>query len=237
MITFASLNTIISDILSISRGAKISQSEPISRRQVEYWVHQYRALLIKQDLDKGKVTNPDYIQEIPSIKLELVQPSSPESPVNGTTYLYRTKIDIPKTLDLNHDNGFTYIGTINGDEIQFVSQGRIDLQKYKKYTSRDIQAYLKDNRIYVLSPYSLSYIQVRGIFEVPTEIYYIVNDVTIREEYNVDMPYPIPLNMIVPLKEMILKKEISIELSTLSDTKNDSQSSVATNVDQANPKQ
>jgi hypothetical protein len=144
--------------------------------------------------------------------------------------LYRTKIEIPKTLDLNFDNGFTYIGTITGDEIQFVPQGRIDLQKYKKYTNREIQAYLKDGRIYVKGPYSLSYIQIRGIFEVPTEIFHITNDTTLVQDYTTNFAYPMPLNMIPILKEMLLKKEFNIIVNSPSDIKNDSQSIVESNI-------
>ena len=69
MIEFVSLRTIINDLLKIIRGSKISQSEPISERQIEGWVHEYRALLIKRDIDKGKMPNPDYIQEINGLAL------------------------------------------------------------------------------------------------------------------------------------------------------------------------
>lgn len=58
--TFNSLNTIIDDILLIVRDNNISESENLSRVQIEQWIHQYRAYLIKQDLDKGR----DIIQSI-----------------------------------------------------------------------------------------------------------------------------------------------------------------------------
>ena len=64
MISFITLNTITTDLLNIIRGAQVTQSEPISKRQLEAWVHQYRALLIKQEMDKGKMPNPDYIQTL-----------------------------------------------------------------------------------------------------------------------------------------------------------------------------
>ena len=62
MITFVTLATITSDLLNIIRGAHISQSEPISKRQVEGWIHQYRAFLLKQDLDKSKMPNPEQFE-------------------------------------------------------------------------------------------------------------------------------------------------------------------------------
>ena len=50
MINFVTLNTIVNDLLNVVRSSKVSRSEPISKRQIEMWVHQYRAILIKQDL-------------------------------------------------------------------------------------------------------------------------------------------------------------------------------------------
>ena len=56
--TFNSLNTIIDDILLIVRDNNISESENLSRIQIEQWIHQYRAYLIKQVLilrQRGRV--------------------------------------------------------------------------------------------------------------------------------------------------------------------------------------
>ena len=52
------LDSIIDDILLELRNHNISESEPISRLQVEQWITQYRAVLIKQDIDKGRDINP-----------------------------------------------------------------------------------------------------------------------------------------------------------------------------------
>ena len=61
--TFTTLNTIIEDILKIASGSIISASNPFSRRQIEDWVHQYRAILLARELDRDNYVNPDYIQE------------------------------------------------------------------------------------------------------------------------------------------------------------------------------
>jgi hypothetical protein len=88
---FVTLNTITTDLLEIVRQAKISRSEPISKRQLEAWVHQYRSLLLKRDLDKGKMPNPDYIQEIPAIELEVVDRAD-GSNIDTYTYMLKTKL-------------------------------------------------------------------------------------------------------------------------------------------------
>jgi hypothetical protein len=220
MIKFTTLNTIVMDLLNIVRSSNISRSELISPRQIEMWVHQYRAFLIKQDLDKGKTPNPDYIQEIPGLRLEVVDRSK-GSDLPSIEYLLRTVLELPKTIDLNFKPGFTYVGTIDGREIQLIPQGRSKWQRYKKYTSNDNTAYLKSNRLYIEMVSPLESITVRGIFEVPTEVSNFDNSHADYTYATWDSPYPIPINMIPTLKEMILKKELGITVQSTSDLTND----------------
>lgn len=234
MISFVTLNTIVTDLLNIIRSSKISRSESISKRQLEMWVHQYRAFLIKQDLDKGKMPNPDYIQELPGLQLEVVDKSAGTDLLSGK-YVLRTVLELPKTIDLNFKPGFTFIGTIDGREIQLVPQSRVNWQRFKKYTSGDVLAYLKSKKLYIESFESLppiEHISPRGIFEVPTEVMNFQNPHADYSFGGWDTPYPIPENMIPVLKEMILRKELGITVQSMSDTTNDSAAMVKPNVEQ-----
>ncbi len=204
---FVSLRTIIYDLLNIIRGAKIVDDEEISDRQLEMWVNQYRALLLKRDLDKGKDPNPAYIQSIDDVALTL----------DSDRNLYRTNIDIPKAIDLNYGSGILYVGDIKGNQIQLITESRAVWQKYKRFTQDDTVAFLNGNRIYIYNAKGLKSVYLRGVFEVPSEV----------TEANGNTPtyddnYPIPLNMVPTLKEMILQKELGIEYKTESDNTNDS---------------
>jgi len=230
MITFITLDNIITDLLNIIRGSKVTQSETITRRQVEEWINQYRALLIKQDMDKGKMPNPDYIQEIPGLLLEVVDQSK-EVDLKSETFFLRTKLAVPKTLDLNFKPGFTYLGTIDGNEIQLVPEGRTKWQKYKRFTANNPLAFLRNKHLYITYPTPLESITVRGIFEVPTEVgnYINPNSEVVTLEYR--DAYPIPANMVPVLKEMILSKELGILSQAPSDNKNDSSNEVSVNAE------
>ena len=222
---FITLRTITTDLLNIIRGSNISDSETISKRQVEDWIHQYRAVLLKQDLDKGKKPNPDYIQEIGNVLLERVDLSGDDVTSYGVesgTFIYRTALEIPKTIDLNFTSGFTYIGTPIGYEIQLVPEGRTRYQKYKKHTSKARVAFLRNSYLYIINSEALQFITIRGIFEVPSEVGRFVNTITDQPYFNLDSKYPIPANMVPVLKEMILTKELKVEASTPADTTNDS---------------
>jgi len=229
MINFVTLNTITSDLLNIIRNFNVSKSETISKRQLEMWVHQYRAILIKQDLDKGKTPNPDYIQTIPGLKLEVVD-ASEGIDVHSMSYILRTELEIPKTIDLNFKSGITSISTIDGNEIQMIPESRSKWQQYKKFTSNDNVAFKRDNRIFCIYVTPLDKITVKGIFEVPTEVMNFVNSHADDREGGWDDSYPIPINMIPVLKQMILERELGIGIKMNSDNTNDNANFVSPNI-------
>jgi len=231
MLEFITLNTIVTDLLLVIRGSKLAQSEPISKRQLEAWVHQYRALLLKRDLDKDKMPNPDYIQEIVGLKLTPVDEIEGIVGVTSDRYILRSDFQLPKTIDLNFKPGITYVGTADGHEIQFISEGRSKWQQYRKYTGKNPVAFLRNEYLYVIpGDIGIRWVDIRGIFEVPTEVNNFVNPTTIQGVAGMNDAYPIPINMIPILKELILKNELGIEIQTPSDIKNDSASQVSPNV-------
>jgi len=224
---FVTLRTITTDLLHIIRAANISSSEPISLRQLEDWVHQYRSILLKRDLDKGKKPNPDYIQEIGNVRLEKVDLSGDDLTTLGVesgSFIYRTTLEIPKTIDLNFTSGFTYIGTPTGNTIQLVPEGRVEWQKYKKYTGATKLCFLRNGHIYVVNSEALEFITIRGIFEIPSEVGRFVNPITDQPYFNLDSKYPIPNNLIPALKDMIVQKELKIEATAPTDVRNDDMS-------------
>jgi hypothetical protein len=229
---FTTLNSIVSDLLKIIRGSSVSQSETISNRQLEEWVHQYRSLLLKRDLDKGKTPNPDYIQEISAIKLVKEDITGDDNSLNLGEYVYRTSVQIPKTIDLNFKSGILYIGTLDDKQIPLVSYQRSQWQEYRTYTNTDRIAYLKNRYIYIKNDNGLSYIKIRGVFEVPSELNSMINPVTTKVCYSTDSPYPIPNNLLPTLKELILKNELGIMIQSPSDNKNDSNNKVEPNIKQ-----
>ena len=228
MIEFVTLDNIVTDLEKIVRGSKISQSETISRRQLEEWVNEYRSLLLKQDLDKGKMPNPDYIQELPGLRLEVVDVST-GSDLLSQSYLMRTVKEMPKTIDLNFKSGFMYVGTIDGREIQFVPEGRSFWQRFKRFTSKEPLAFLRNKHIHINCVTPLQFITVRGIFEVPTEVGNFINTDAAVTTLGYRDAYPMPANMIPVLKEMILSKELGIMIQQPSDSKNDGNNKVVMN--------
>jgi len=220
MVEFQSILTLIRDIIRISRGGVESQSETISDRQIEMWIHQYRALLIKQDIDKGKYPNPSYIQELKGLKLSSIDASEITGKPIGK-YILKSNLQIPKLIDLNYSQGITYIGTPDGREIQIIPQSRSKWQQYKFYTNNEPLVYIKNQYLYLVNGEVLEYLNIRGLFEIPMEVELFNNPVIGTPIFDASTyKYPIPMNMLSPLKDLIMSKELGIMLKTTSDTDN-----------------
>lgn len=218
------LRTITTDLLNIIRASNISASETISIRQLEDWVHQYRAILLKRDLDKGKKPNPDYIQTISNLKVEkvdLVGDDVTSMGVESGSFIYRTILELPNTIDLNFSSGLTYVGTPTGDEIDLVPEGRSMWQQYKKFTPNNKLVFLRDKHLYIVNSEALEFLTVRGIWENPAEVGRFINPITEKPYFNLDSKYPMPSNLVPALKDMIVQKELKIEASAPTDNRND----------------
>lgn len=201
------LSNIIDDILLIARNNSISESEHLSRYQIEMWVHQYRALLIKQDIDKGRDINPMYVQTIRCIHLER------KECIPGH-FVYVSDITLPKLIDFHFRTGLISVKDMYGNLIQLGSESKMKLQKYRKYTCKDYIAYLKDSRIYVEGGNNqLEYIDADVILENPADA---------NECFDPDEPYPAPAHMIPTIKNLIFSKELNVMPKMPTDTTNNS---------------
>ena len=120
-----SLNNIVDDILLIVRNNNLSESEHLSRIQIEMWIAQYRSILIRQDLDKGRDINPMYIQTMPCIHLDKVDT------VAGKIE-YKSNIELPKLIDFHFRTGLVYVKDMYGNLIQLGHETKMKYQRYRK---------------------------------------------------------------------------------------------------------
>ena len=204
---FNTLNTIIDDIMLTARNSQISESESLSKLQVEQWVHQYRALLIKQDIDKGRDINDMYVQRMPFVHLDSI--------TNDAGYTeYKSAIQLPKTIDFHFKPGIVSVTDMYDNLIQLGSFTKAKYQKYRKNTGDDYIAYIKGKHLCVFGDSnSLEYVNIDLIAENPAEV---------GTCFDPDDEYPIPANMVITLKNMILINELQLMIRMPSDSTNDS---------------
>lgn len=225
------LNEIVSDIILIARGARVSQSEVISKRQVEYWVNSYRALLFKQSYEKHYEIDRAYVQPLNCLELTPVELS--ECPAILTTNkIISCTTELPKPLVTRKGNMFTFVGDIHGKPFQLTNEENIYYYSKRKYTGKDIYAFYRDNKIYVVHGKAMNKLTIKAVWEDPTKLMGYVNNCTNMDSYTIDDEYPISMNVIPILKEMILQKELKLTLSDFSDYENDGSPKVQPNTKQ-----
>lgn len=210
MVTLNTLNTLIDDILLIIRNSNIVESENINRLQIRQWIDTYRALLLKQDIDKDGDINPEYIQTVGPIELDVVE----FKPKVNFCKLKANKA-LPKTLDLNKRYGILSINDRYGNLIQFGDQTKAIKQKYRRFTCNDYIAYMINRNLELVGPNLIKDIYVSGVFENPDEVSESNGDCI-----NDNTPYPLPYDKIPALKDLILSRELGIMTSRFTDTIN-----------------
>lgn len=213
--TFFSLNALIDDILLIVRNNNISESEDLSRAQIEQWIHHYRAQLIKQDESKGYDLNMSYAQILEPLELEKISINTidnyniADSRLCDHMFQYRTIDKVPKPIDFHFGDGFISVTDLHDCTIQKMSKNRRHYQWLRR-TGKEYTYYYMPDYIYVQGLDGLRYIRVVGIFEDPT-----VAGIDPDKD-----PYPLPADKVGVLKQLIFDNELRFMLGRPSDDKN-----------------
>ena len=207
--TFNTLDTIIDDIMLELRNSNITESERLSRLQIEQWINNYRAMLIKQDIDKGRDINPSYVQ---NTQIMIQNSMNPKIPQN-------TDKQIPKTIDFHFKSGILSIVDDLGNTIQLGTKIKSDLQSVRKYAKKDTIAYMKGDVMYFPNVIKRSFVDIALIAEVPTSV----------DSYDDTKAYPVPANMITVIKDLIFSKELNIMQQMPTDDTNDSVDNTGSN--------
>lgn len=208
------LDQIAYNILSLATGGRPTNNEYITIRRVKDWIHKYRALYIRRDLERNR-----RIREFEQLLSELELENVTQPHFTGK----RTTLALPRLLRLKDSEALVFVG--DADEIksiQVIDNHAAQWKKYSKLTGALPFAFvLPDRHVYIGNPdQGLNQITVRGIFENPEEVndFLIDTDVMTQDEY---WEYPLPADMIESITKNILETELSSTLSSPLDTKHD----------------
>lgn len=213
------LQNLIDDILLEARNSNIAESEHLSRQQIELWIKTYRALLIKQQVNRDKTIDPIYTQTM-DFHISKVQEEGEYGHVE-----YRTDKKLPKLIDFNWHPGVIKVKDKFGHLIQIGSETKMQFQKYRKYTCARYIAYVKDDYLYIEGDSNLlEFVEVELIAEDPTEVINCYNP------YEDD--YPVPADMWVTIKQFIMERDIPSLVRAITDTTNNTSDETLNRVQQ-----
>ena len=201
--------------------SRINISDTITEELIQFHILNVRAQLIKQDSNKGYTADPYIIQDLGCVELEHADTSECCQISSGCTLL-RTKLQIPSTIELHHQQLFTRIGSAvdkTAEPFEYLSYEKIPSLKYSKFTKKRIVTFMKDTAgyMYFIVPTDklkiLKWVNIQGVFEDPTKISVFKKCPTKKEChdcsdnidycYTEDTPFPIKAWMIPTIVKMV----------------------------------
>lgn len=229
--TYISLREIIDDILLLVRNNYISESEDLSRAQIEAWVNAYRRQLWRerkdQLKDRIKSTDPT-IQDLLSLvddEFFKVKETGPhkivpvESLSDTPTFTKVTEDEFNNIFD-NCRKSILSVHDQLGENIQIMDHMRRYYQYHRKYTFGEMTAYFNetDKKIYVqglVDQYKLQYIYVLALYELDEDD--ADDDDPDKDDED---KIKIPSWMVPTIKQRIMQNELAFMLNRPSDDSN-----------------
>ena len=222
----ATLNELVYDIEEIVNHNYISDDVSLSKRQIAFWINSQRALLIRQELNKGRALDPAITQSLNCVELEVVS-ASDCCIDNSDCMILRTVNTIPKPISTYSRQGITRVGPVNimSKPYLLVPQAQALYSGNGRFNSEQRFAFYKDGYIYIklntLTVSVLKRISITGIFDNPEDVSKF-NDCDGNPCFSWDDEYPMSAWMIDYVKDNILKLDISILKQLPTDRSNDS---------------
>jgi len=174
----------------------LTDDTDITPRHISFDLANQRALFIRNELNKGRNIDPDIIQDLGCVEMEVADTAECCDITTGC-YVMRTKLEIPPTIETHKTTGITRIGSVDKTKKEF-SRTTFEASKWVgngKYNTNEIFAYKANNRIYVISksdrPKFLTHINIRGIFENPNDVSAFTNCSTGASCFSGDSKYPL----------------------------------------------
>ena len=215
------LDEIAYNLLNLVRGGRSSHDEHISLDQIKFNVIHYRAVYIRRDYAKNGFVSRHIEQDLGCVPIIPVD-ASKCCKIETNCPVYRTVIEIPKTVRYNFEEAISHVGDVSGiGTIPIVNSNTIQWLAHDKYTKNKMKAYMIANYLYIYNAEGLETINVRGVFENPQE----VSNFDMCEEggcYNDSAhPFPIPMDMLSLINQGLINGELALLAGSFSDTEND----------------
>jgi len=207
-----SLNELTFSIWEIVRQTP-TISDSISMDFIEFLVHNTRAKLIRQEINKKRSIDTYIIQDLGCVEMEAIDAAECCSEDVGCVFM-RSKLPIPSTIELYNDQTLTRVGPVDktARPFQRISYTRVPYQGLNKYTKNQIAYYQQnmDGYLYLVTGKDnyanlIEVINVQGVFENPKDAANF-RDCNDKPCYSDDDSYPIKQWMVDPLKQIVLQQ-------------------------------
>lgn len=232
MLKNTSLNELIFELLELRRSY-LKETDPIPKRLVVDWIQSQRARLLEQKYKKPMTSIDDhFVQDLGAVPMEKYLSNIVDPQVQNYDYMYRTSIDIPRTIESYNGVGlFSRIGPVDrlSDHYQVTTYNKALTSGYGKFNYNTIYAFVLGDYIYLTSNgglhFTIKYLDVRGVFQDPIAAARIK---TPTWTYNDD--YPINKELVDAMKAMIVTQKFGLTLVQAHDKTDDKEDNPQGNV-------
>lgn len=225
-VTGVTLAQIVYDIMSLRRGV-LSDDDSLDKRQVEFWVQNWRSILIRQEYGKNRTLSENIIQDLGCVELETADRAECCDLDVGCT-IRRTKLEIPKPIELQQKDGIMRVGPIDKlhKAFSFVPYEQAIYSGNGRFNKYEVFAFLRNKRIYLkfngnnITYIAMKYVNIRGIFENPKQAE-IFKSCDGTPCYTSNSAYPISNWMVEFMKQQVINTNFKTLYAVPGDTSND----------------
>jgi len=205
----ATLNEIAYTILNKVKP-HFSDDSDLNIRTIKHDIHTERAEFLKKRRAKGSPIIDVFVQDLGCLELEVADAADCCDITSGCSVL-RTKLDIPNDIKI------TRVGSIVKTKLKFkyLTYEEALVAGNGRFANNLIYAFPLNNKIYLKSNNQeialLSHINVRGVFEDPTEVRAFTQCGTEITCYSDDDEYPMERAMEKYIREMLINVYLKAE--------------------------
>ena len=193
----------------------LSDDTDLTPREVSFQIALQRALLLRNELNKNRTIDPSVIQDLGCVAVSPIDPAECCDVVSGCKVM-RTDLRIPSTIELHNDIALTRVGPVN-KTLKEYSKTTLEGSKWVgngKYTTNEIYYYYANGYIYLVSNNDkhkfLDYINIRGVFEDPTDTIPFTNCSDGSSCYSSDSEYPLKAWMYTYIEGQVVNAYIQL---------------------------
>lgn len=221
------LSTLVYNLRGLLDGKVGSDDTELSQRTIKLWIRTQRSLLIRNELNKNRTIDPEIIQDLGCIELEVADRAEC-CELTADCSILRTKVELPSPIEMHHKIAITRVGPIDKGAKPFslVPYQQSTYSGNGRFTKNEWFAYYLNKRIYIktrqnsLLTQGLKYINVQGVFEDPEQASKFTTCGG-TPCYTSETPYPIKGWMIDYLNTQIVNANIKLLMTVPSDKAND----------------
>lgn len=200
----------------------ISDDSGVSDRLLAGYIHEMRAKLMKELLNKDGSLPQVFVQHI---CLQFERTSAVECcdlDIDSDCYFMKSTKPIPHTLEGIGNSGILSIKALDGSQdYSFIDYRRVNTSKYNKFTGNRVKVFRKSDYLYLMNTNEIQYLTVGAIFTNPEDASLFSCGSSGNVCFNWDSNYPITEDMAKTVVDMVLKERLGIMYKIPEDVNND----------------